>query len=88
MALELPQLLEGPAEMGRRLEAAEPAHRVVALLDPTVVLLHPIIQLLVAAVLHRCNQRLTNGPWIGRLPIGGDPCGSHAPRTPRLGHAS
>ena len=47
----VPQRLEGPAEPGRRREGAEAAHRGVPLLDPPVVLLQPVVQVLAAAML-------------------------------------
>ena len=49
----LAQFIEGRAELGSGGEASEPPHRVGALLDGSVILLNPVVQVLIAAMPHR-----------------------------------
>ena len=65
------QRAEGKADAGFRVEAAEPAHRTVALLDAQVILLQPVVQVLVAAVLDLPPRGLPDGRGAGGVPVGG-----------------
>lgn len=73
------------AEPESRLETTEPAHRVIALLHSSVVLLDAVIKILVGSVLHSTPQYPAYGPRVGILPIGRHLCRFVANHFSRLG---
>jgi hypothetical protein len=80
----LPQFLEGPAETGRRLKAPKPAHRIVTLFDAAMVLLDPVVQMRVAALLNILPQALANRAWVGGVTTSFDPLGWLPSDSPSL----
>jgi hypothetical protein len=49
--------------------ASEATHGIGALLDPSVILLQTMIEVLVRPMLYMVAQDLASGPWIGTMPI-------------------
>src|SRR6266700_615829 len=70
---ELAHFVEGTAKTGCRWEASKPAHGIVALLDPTVVLLNAIIKVGIGSMHDISAERLADGTWIGVMSIGCHP---------------
>ena len=61
------QLIERGAEPTGGLERRESKHRIVALLDRSVMLLHPVVQVLVVAMLNLAPHDPANGLRVGRM---------------------
>ena len=54
-----------------RRERAKAAHRIVALFDAAVILLHPIVHVAAGPVLHLRPQRFADGARVGVVPVRG-----------------
>ncbi len=70
---ELAHFIKGTAEACCRGHTSEPAHGIVALLDPTVVLLQSIVEIAIGPVKHVTTQGLTDRTRVGIMPIGRHP---------------
>jgi hypothetical protein len=75
-------LIKDTAETGGGGEGFEPAHRPVALLDALMVLLQVVVEMAVGAVQHPVPKDVSNGVWIGIMPIGGDAVRRHSRHRP------
>ena len=53
----------------RRLETPKSPHRVVALFDASMILLHPVIQVAIRAVYYFTSEYPAYGSWIGNMAI-------------------
>jgi hypothetical protein len=62
-------LLECRAEADRRRERAEPAQRIVPLLDAAVVLLDAVVLVATGAVRHHVAECLADGAGVGVVPV-------------------
>ena len=65
------QLVECGAETTGRLKVPEAKHRVVALLDRTMTLLHAVVQVLILAVQDLATDDPANCLRAGRRPVSG-----------------
>jgi len=63
------QFVKSATEACCRFEASETTHGIVALLDPSVILLQPIIEVLVRPMLDTVAHDLAYSPRIGTMPI-------------------
>jgi len=84
-SVETSQLVEGSAEPAGRLERPESSHRPIPLLDPSMVLFNPAIQVSVRPVLHVCAQFFPNRPRVGVVTIGRNPIRCDTGELERLG---
>jgi hypothetical protein len=66
---ELAHFIEGAAEACCRGYVAEPAHRIVALFDATMVLLQPIVEIRVATVHDLLAKSITDRTRVGVMSI-------------------
>jgi hypothetical protein len=70
------QLIEGAAEALGGSKAFETQHRIIALFDPTVILLDPIIFVAAAPMFDLLPEHFREGAWRGTMPVGGHLCGT------------
>jgi hypothetical protein len=61
------QLVECTAETTGRLKASETQHRVVALFDRSMTLLHTVVQVLILAMQHLATDDPANCLRVGRM---------------------
>ena len=61
------QLVECTAETTGRLKASETQHRVVALFDRSMTLLHTVVQVLILAMQQLANDDPANCLTVGRM---------------------
>jgi hypothetical protein len=74
---EVAEFVVSPAKAIRRRRGSEPAHRTISALDPSMVLLNPIVEVLAGPVFHVVTQHCSNGAWITVVPVRGDPRRNH-----------
>jgi hypothetical protein len=77
--------IERRAEARCRIVVAEPSHRIVALLDASMILFHSIIRIAVSSVHDFVAQHSAYGTRIGVMAIGGDSFGNTPGYLPGLG---
>jgi hypothetical protein len=74
---EAPDLVEGTTESPRRPEALEASHRTVSILDPTVVLLEPIVEVGVRPMSHYLAEFAADRRRVRIVTIARDPVRRH-----------
>jgi hypothetical protein len=70
---ELAHFIKSATKACCRGHTSEPTHRVIALLDATVVLLQSIVEIAIGPVEHVTAQGLADRSWIGVMAIGRHP---------------
>ncbi len=70
---ELASFIKSATKACCRGHTSEPTHRVIALLDATVVLFQSIIERAIGPVEHVTAHRLADRSWIGAMAIGRHP---------------
>src|SRR5205814_4519510 len=73
------------AQPCRRLETSKAPHRVISLLDASVILLKPVVQVLVCPMFNFTSKYPAYGSRIGIMPVGRHFCWSMTNYFPRLG---
>jgi len=68
----LAHFFKGLAKPRSRLHSPESLHGIIALFNSSMILLQPAVQIVTATVEDLPPQRLTDGPRIGVMSVGGD----------------
>ncbi len=72
--------VERAAKPRCRLERPEASHWVITLLDTSIILFHPIVEVLVCSVLDFPTKHLANGVRVRAVSVNGHPLVSEAPQ--------
>jgi len=75
---EVSKFIVTTAKAVRRGGVFEPAHRSISALDPAMILLDPVIEIVVGPVLHAVTQHRSDCPWVTVMPVRGHPRRGHA----------